>query len=65
MAINSINQFKKMNKNASTEKLALLKKVAVSGHNIFDEIMETCKVCTLEQISEALYDMVGRYRRNM
>lgn len=54
-----------MNKNASTEKLALLKKVAVSGHNIFDEIMETCKVCTLEQISEALYDMVGRYRRNM
>jgi methylmalonyl-CoA mutase len=42
-----------------------LQKQAVSGGNIFESLMEACKVCTLGQISRALYAVGGQYRRNM
>ncbi|MFM1651169.1 fused isobutyryl-CoA mutase/GTPase IcmF [Brevibacillus sp. B_LB10_24] len=45
--------------------LARLKEVAVSGGNIFAELMETVKVASLGQISAALYEVGGQYRRNM
>lgn len=42
-----------------------LKRVAQSGENLFDALLETTKVCTLGEISEALYEVGGAYRRNM
>ena len=42
-----------------------LKKAALSGGNIFTELMETVKVCSLGQITEALYAVGGKYRRLM
>jgi methylmalonyl-CoA mutase len=39
--------------------------VAVSGGNIFAELMETTRVASLGQISRALYEVGGKYRRNM
>ncbi|HHW38113.1 MAG TPA: methylmalonyl-CoA mutase family protein [Bacillales bacterium] len=45
--------------------LARLKEVAVSGGNIFAELMETVKVASLGQITNALYEVGGQYRRNM
>lgn len=45
--------------------LGQLKKVAQSGNNIFTELMETVKVCTLGEITEALKECGGAYRRNM
>ncbi|MDX1454284.1 MAG: methylmalonyl-CoA mutase family protein [Gammaproteobacteria bacterium] len=42
-----------------------LKDAAASGGNVFAELMEAVKVCTLGQISQALYEVGGRYRRNM
>ncbi len=45
--------------------LKQLKTVAQSGGNIFEELMETSKFCTLGMISDALYDVGGAYRRNM
>jgi methylmalonyl-CoA mutase len=45
--------------------LKRLQRVALSKENIFAELMETVKVCTLGQITQALYDVGGRYRRNM
>ncbi|ASS76314.1 methylmalonyl-CoA mutase [Tumebacillus algifaecis] len=42
-----------------------LKETAMSGGNIFAELMETVKVCSLGQITQALYQVGGQYRRNM
>lgn len=45
--------------------LVRLQQVALSGGNIFAELMETVKVCSLGQITEALHAVGGKYRRNM
>lgn len=42
-----------------------LRKVALSGGNIFEELMETVKYCSLGQISHLLYSCGGEYRRSM
>jgi methylmalonyl-CoA mutase len=53
----------------SDEKAAdALKRVqgaAVAGENIFDVLMEACKWCSLGQLTEAMFDVGGAYRRNM
>jgi methylmalonyl-CoA mutase len=45
--------------------LARLQQVARAGGNLFEELLETVKVASLGQISEALFEVGGRYRRNM
>ena len=45
--------------------LARLKQVAVEGGNVFSELMETVKVASLGQITQALFEVGGQYRRNM
>jgi methylmalonyl-CoA mutase len=45
--------------------LARLKQVALQDGNIFEELMETVKVASLGQITNALYEVGGQYRRNM
>jgi len=45
--------------------LKRLKEAAVSGGNIFAELMETVQVASLGQITRALYEVGGQYRRNM
>jgi methylmalonyl-CoA mutase len=42
-----------------------LQQVAFSGENIFRELIETVRVASLGQITHALYQVGGRYRRNM
>ncbi|WP_045515933.1 fused isobutyryl-CoA mutase/GTPase IcmF [Neobacillus niacini] len=45
--------------------LERLKAAAVNNENIFAELMETVKVASLGQITKALYEVGGQYRRNM
>jgi methylmalonyl-CoA mutase len=45
--------------------LTRLKQVALSGGNIFAELMETVRCCSLGQITQALFEVGGKYRRNM
>jgi methylmalonyl-CoA mutase len=45
--------------------LSRLKQVVLAGDNIFEELMRTTRVCSLGQITRALYDVGGQYRRNM
>jgi len=45
--------------------LERLQDVARSGGNVFEELMETVKTASLGQISNALFDVGGRYRRSM
>jgi len=42
-----------------------LQEVARLGGNVFEELMETVKVASLGQITDALFNVGGQYRRNM
>lgn len=58
-------KFHDRNEDRSTDLLKQLQKSAIQGENIFEQLMEVCKVCSLGQISKALYEVGGQYRRNM
>ncbi len=47
------------------ESLEHVQDAAVKNKNIFNELMEACKVCSLGQITKALFEVGGQYRRNM
>jgi methylmalonyl-CoA mutase len=63
--INAIESFKNKNAHISGAMLERLQNVAISNGNLFEELMETAKYCTLGQITNALYKVGGQYRRNM
>ena len=63
--INNLRAFQERHANKSVEALNRLKQAAVTGGNIFAELMETVKVASLGQITHALYEVGGQYRRNM
>jgi methylmalonyl-CoA mutase len=58
-------EFKKRNEKDVPGALENLQKVALSGDNIFAELMNTTEVCSLGQITQALYNVGGQYRRSM
>jgi isobutyryl-CoA mutase len=61
----ALYQFQNRNEDRIPQLLKDLQQVAISGENIFDSLMEACKYCSLGQISHALYEVGGQYRRNM
>ncbi len=63
--IANVRAFKERNAEVAGSALEQLQKTAVSGGNIFGQLMETAKVATLGQMSHALYEVGGQYRRNM
>jgi methylmalonyl-CoA mutase len=63
--IESSRAFQLRNRDESGPALQKLRQVAVSGGNLFAELMDCVQVCTLGQISQALYEVGGQYRRAM
>jgi methylmalonyl-CoA mutase len=63
--IANLDSHKDHNKHATGPALKALQDAATSGGNIFEQLMETSKVASLGQMSHALYDVGGQYRRNM
>ena len=63
--IQSLRAFWKRNETKSEEALQQLKEVAINNDNLFAQLMETVKYCSLGQITHALYEVGGQYRRNM
>jgi len=63
--IKNLESFKKRNAGRSEQALKKLQQVAVNNGNIFEELMETVKYCSLGEITHALYEVGGQYRRNM
>lgn len=63
--IRRLKDFQKENEKDVTRALDSLKRVALSGENIFQELMETVKTCSLGQITQTLYEVGGKYRRSM
>ncbi len=60
-----LQEFQDRNKAKCDSSLSKLFRVAQTGGNIFEELMETVKYCSLGQISRALFQAGGQYRRNM
>jgi methylmalonyl-CoA mutase len=61
----AVRAFQARNTERSAAALNRLKAVASASGNVFEELMQTVKSCSLGQISNALYEVGGRYRRNV
>ncbi|MBX3250461.1 MAG: methylmalonyl-CoA mutase family protein [Myxococcales bacterium] len=64
-AIATLRAFQARNAEAAPKALAALQETALAQGNLFVSLMEATKVCSLGQISRALYRVGGQYRRNM
>jgi methylmalonyl-CoA mutase len=60
-----LKEFHDRNRDLAPRALERLQRVALSGGNIFEELMETARCCSLGQITDALFRVGGQYRRNM
>ena len=58
-------RFHQLHRDESAAELRRLQKTALDGGNIFAQLMQTVRHCSLGQITGALYEVGGRYRRNM
>ena len=63
--IASVRAFQSAHAEKAPAALKRLQQVALEGGNIFDELMKVTRVATLGQISRALYEVGGEYRRNL
>ncbi len=60
-----LKAFHKTHAKDSAEMIARLQKTAVEGGNVFTVLMDAVRVCSLGQITDALFEVGGQYRRNM
>ena len=63
--LSRLADFKARHQHQAPAALKRLQETAFSGENLFAELMQTVRVCSLGQITQALYDVGGKYRRNM
>jgi methylmalonyl-CoA mutase len=63
--IESLQNLHRTRPELAEEMLDTLRAGAVKGENVFATLMETVKVCSLGQITQALYAVGGQYRRGM
>lgn len=63
--VNMLSNLHKARKHESEISLLELKNVALRGENMFESLMKAAKYCSIGQISGALFEVGGKYRRNM
>jgi methylmalonyl-CoA mutase len=63
--ISTLNNLKQAHVAHSEEQLRQLQQASLRNENLFERLMEATKFCSLGQITNALYDVGGQYRRNM
>ncbi|NNC61882.1 MAG: methylmalonyl-CoA mutase [Eudoraea sp.] len=63
--LKSLEGLKERNKSRAEQGLKELQEVAVHNENIFEKLIEVTKYCSLGQITHALFEVGGQYRRNM
>jgi methylmalonyl-CoA mutase len=63
--VEAVRAFQARHAEEAPAALQKLQAVAASGGNVFAELLETVQVCSLGQITRALYDVGGQYRRHM
>ncbi|MPZ00805.1 MAG: methylmalonyl-CoA mutase [Actinophytocola sp.] len=60
-----LTEFQQRNSADAQQALVRLREAATSGENVFDVLMDAARVCSLEQITEAFFEVGGQYRRNV
>ena len=63
--IKTLEDLKTCYKSESQNQLKQVQLTALNNENLFESLMEVCKVCSLGQITSALFQVGGQYRRNM
>ncbi|MEK6154751.1 methylmalonyl-CoA mutase family protein [Flavobacteriaceae bacterium 3-367] len=63
--ITTLNNLQQRNSGEAQTQLKELQEVAITHGNVFEKLMEVTKVCSLGQITQALFQVGGQYRRNM
>ncbi|MBW2278334.1 MAG: methylmalonyl-CoA mutase, partial [Deltaproteobacteria bacterium] len=63
--IDDVHDLQTRNAKQIEETLEKLRQVVLDGGNVFAQMMETARYASLGQISRALYEVGGQYRRNM
>jgi len=63
--IEMLEELHKTHAGKENEQLNSIQEAAISNQNIFEKLMEATKVCSLGQITSALFEVGGQYRRNM
>jgi methylmalonyl-CoA mutase len=65
LQIKNVKTYQEFFAHDAEKALLMLKSAAIDNTNIFEALMEAAKVCSLGQMSKALYQVGGQYRRNM
>ncbi len=63
--INTLNGLHAREGDEAAAQLKNIQQVALQNGNVFEALMDACKVCSLGQITNALFEVGGQYRRNM
>jgi methylmalonyl-CoA mutase len=63
--INMLSNLHKAQADRAVNGIAQIQDAAINNRNMFEELMETCKFASLGQITNALFEVGGQYRRNM
>ncbi|WP_335965551.1 methylmalonyl-CoA mutase family protein [Galbibacter sp. PAP.153] len=65
LQIGTLEKLHKTYKTEANEAIGKVKEAAIHNKNIFEALMNATKVCSLGQITQALFEVGGQYRRNM
>ncbi len=63
--LDNCNNFKNQHSKESLQALEELRASALKGENLFEALMKASRVCSLFQMTSALYEVGGQYRRNI
>jgi len=63
--IKMLNNLQTFQGAGATQSMERVQQAAIQNRNIFEVLMEACKVCSLGQITKGLFEVGGQYRRNM
>ncbi|AHF15738.1 methylmalonyl-CoA mutase [Niabella soli DSM 19437] len=63
--ITNLKNFRERNNEKNAAAITALKQAAIEGTNLFEVLMDCVKTCSLGQITHALYEVGGQYRRSM
>jgi isobutyryl-CoA mutase len=63
--LDRLRSYQQTRKSVAETELANLKRAALAGENVFEALMSAARVCSLYQMTQALYEAGGQYRRNL
>ena len=60
-----LRAFQSRHEGAADKAIEAVKEAALGGHNVFYSLMEAARVCSLGQLTQAFFEVGGKYRRGM